>query len=328
MNLSPTDFIRVRPDRLREFTRAAFAKVGMNANHAATLADLLVTNDLRGVWSHGTRYQIPNYTRQFRNGELNPNPEVKVVAESPTILTVDGDGGLGYFPSMRAANELITKAKSQGVAVATTRNHGHFGAAGIYSRILVKANLIAWITSGHQLNLTPEQDLFAAAGGSPHSFGVPVAGDDPDLVLDFGAIHDMYPGQPHRMTLVEIAPGTVFRSIGLGVICQTLGGLLCGVPADPARANRKWSGANQGACMVAIDPTRFMPRDDFAREMQEYVARARQLQPLPGFEPAELPGQPEARREREYARDGIPVGPEHQAALRTVAEELQLTPPF
>lgn len=119
---------------------------------------------------------------------------MRIIHESPTTLTVDGDRSLGYFPSLHAANELIQKAKAQGVAVATTRNHGHFGAAGICARILARADLVAWITSGHQTNLTAEQDLFAAAGGSPHSFAVPVGEKELPIVLDFGAIHDMYPG--------------------------------------------------------------------------------------------------------------------------------------
>ncbi|MBI4531357.1 MAG: Ldh family oxidoreductase [Candidatus Latescibacteria bacterium] len=327
MNIPPKDFIRVPHEPLRRFVHAAFEKVSLTSEDAALIAQLLVSNDLRGVWSHGTQ-QVPSYLNHFMRGGLNPRPDVKIVNESPTTLTIDGDGGLGYFAAYRSAIEIIPKAHAQGVGVATTRNHGHIGAAGLYSRIIVQSDLIAWVTSGHQTKFTPEGNLFEAAGGSPHSFAVPVDEDQPPIVLDFGAMHDLYSNSPHRMNIFDLAPGIVFRSIGLGVLCQTLGGLLCGIPADPNRASQTWKGANQGSFIVAVDPSRFMPLDAFKRETSEYVHRAGALKPLPGYERAELPGGPEWRREQESTRDGIPIGPGHQAALRKVADEFGLTPPF
>ena len=40
-------------------------------------------------------------------------------------------------------------------------------------------------------------------------------------------------------------PLTMTLAIGLGCACQALGGFLCGVPVDRARAVRQWSGADQ-----------------------------------------------------------------------------------
>ena len=71
-----------------------------------------------------------------------------------------------------------------------------------------------------------------------------------------------------------MAPGLVFRSIGLGAVCQALGGLLAGVPIDPARAERTYPGANQGALLIALDPGCFISRDTFLQEMEEYVAQS------------------------------------------------------
>src|SRR2546429_272750 len=89
----------------------------------------------------------------------------------------------------------------------------------------------------------------------------------PPLVLDFGAMHDVYDNSPHRRQLFDLAPGIVFRSIGLGTVCQALGGLLAGVPIDSARASRTYPGANQGALLIALDPGCFKPREPFLREM-------------------------------------------------------------
>ena len=221
----------------------------------------------------------------------------------------------------------MDKARTIGVAVGVTRNHGHFGAAGIYSRLAVAADLFGYVTSGHQLLLEPGQSILTAAGGSPHSFGVP-AGQAPPLLLDFGAIHDVGDGDPHADEIYALAPGLVFRHLGLGAVCQSIGGFLGGVPAHPARARRRWSGANQGSFMVFVDVNRFRPLADFQREMDDYVAQIATLRPLPGYDAPLLPGAIESEREKSYSVEGIPVGQRHRDALSAVARELGVAVPW
>ena len=94
MNRPPESFIPVPAAALRAFAAAAFERSGVPRLRADFLAGLLVTTDLRGVFSHGTQ-QVPAYVGHFRAGRLDPDPQVEVVAESATTLTVDGGGGLG-----------------------------------------------------------------------------------------------------------------------------------------------------------------------------------------------------------------------------------------
>lgn len=330
MNIPPQDAVRVAPEPMRAFVQAAFQNVGLSDEDAGLLARLLVLNDLRGVFSHGTR-QVAAYVEHFQAERLNPRPSVQVASDMGSTLIVDGDGGLGYFPAWRAAHLLPERCREHGIAAAVTRNHGHIGAAGLYSRIPMEHGQIGYVTSGHELGLSPDQSVLAAAGGSPMSFAVP-AGGEPPLVLDFGAMHDMYPGSRHLQELIELAPGLVFRGLGLGAVCQAVGGFLAGVPlggasnALPAEP-RRWTGANQGAFLVAVDIGRFMPPEAFTAQMEVYVRRAREMQPVPGYEPATLPGGLEWEREREWAESGIPVGERHRAALARVGEALGIPPP-
>lgn len=326
MNLPPSDYISVPPLALQTFVAQLGQTVGLPADKAALLAELLTANDLRGVFSHGTT-QMATYARLLRDGILNHQPDVQVVKETPVSVLVDGDGGLGYFPSYMATQILIEKAKSQGIAIALTRNHGHFGAAGLYSRMTLPHDLLCFVTSGHQLELQPGQPLLSAAGGSPMSFSAP-AGEEESLLLDFGAIHDLYANSPHREEIIRLAPGTVFRSLGMGAICQSWGGFLAGVPLDPARAKRAWSGANQGSLVMAFRIDLFMEPQQFKHEMDEYVRAVRKLQPLAGFDESFLPGGVEAMRARTYREQGIPVGPHHKKRLEEVAQEVGLPVPW
>jgi L-2-hydroxycarboxylate dehydrogenase (NAD+) len=326
VNIPPETYVSVPYDDLYAFIKRAGLAVGMEEDRAGLLAELLVTNDLRGVFSHGSR-QMATYALMMRDSQLNSRPQVRIVQETPSSLLVDGDGGLGYLAAYDGTLALVEKAKQQGIAVLLTRNHGHFGAAGIYARLTLKHDLLCFVTSGHQLHLGPGQPIFSAAGGSPMSFSAPAGTEDP-LVLDFGTMHDLYSRDPYRDEIAQKTPGVVFRSIGLGTVCQAWGGLLAGLPIDPARAERTFPGANQGSLVIAFQISLFMPAARFKQEMDEYARQVRALEPLPGFDQAYLPGGVEAARERKYRQEGIPVGADHQERLQGLAQELGLTLPW
>ena len=326
MNLPPETHISVPYPALLTFVARLGQAAGLPADKADLLAEMLTANDLRGVFSHGTT-QMATYARLLRDGVLNAQPDVHVAKETPVSVLVDGDGGLGYFPAYVATQHVIEKAKSQGIAIGLTRNHGHFGAAGLYSRLTLPHDLLCFVTSGHQLHLQPGRPIFDAAGGSPMSFSAP-ADEEESLLLDFGAIHDLYESSPHRAEISRLAPGSVFRAIGLGAICQSWGGFLAGVPIDPARAQRAFAGANQGSLVMAFRIDLFLDAQQFKREMDEYVRAVKQLQPLTGFEESFLPGGVEAKRAQTYRAQGIPVGPEHQQRLEHIAQEFGVQVPW
>jgi len=326
MNKPPEEYIRVPYEKLHDFVSTAGQTVGLPQDKADSLADKLTGNDLRGVFSHGTQ-QITTYTRLMRDGQLNNTPQIEVVRETGNSLLVDGDGGLGYFPAHAATLGAIEKAKDQGMAIAMTRNHGHFGAAGLYSRMTLGHDLIAYVTSGHQLQLEPGGSLYDAAGGSPMSFAAPAA-EEASLVLDFGAMHDLYGGS-RRDEIEAIAPGLVLRCIGMGEICQSWGGLLAGLPIDGAEPEwRKFPGATQGSMVMVCRIELFHDADEFKAKMDEYVRRVRKLQPLKGFEQSFMPGGIEAQREQECRRDGVPMGERHRKQLEGMATELAIAVPW
>lgn len=326
MNRPPSSALRVGRKDLETFVEKAGRAVGLPRERARLLARLLTSNDLRGVFSHGTR-QIATYARLMRDGKLNPKPRIQTVQETAVSLIVDGDGGLGYFPSHDGATELVRKAGEAGIAILLTRNHGHFGAAGLYVRQATEAGLCAFVTSGHQLALKPGDTHFKAAGGSPMAFGSPAA-DEPDLVLDFGTMHDLYEGSPHREELSKLAPGLVLRSLGMGTVCQVWGGLLSGLSMHPDK--RPWSheGANQGALFIFFRPDLFRDESQLRTETDTYSRMVRGLTPIPDADAAYLPGGIEAQREREYRKNGVPVSEEHRDVLEALASELKIEVPW
>jgi L-2-hydroxycarboxylate dehydrogenase (NAD+) len=326
MNTPPETSLRVSHLDLHAFVARAAQSAGLASNKAERLAELLTLNDLRGVFSHGT-VQVATYARLMREGVLNANPEPHIVQETPVSLLMDGDGGLGYFPAYEGTLKLIEKVETSGIGVLLTRNHGHFGAAGLYSRLTLAHDMLAFVTSGVQLSLPPGAPLYHAAGGSPMSFSAPTLDEDP-LVLDFGTMHDLYDNAPYRDDIAEKTPGLVLRAIGMGAVCQAWGGLLAGVPIDESRAMKTFSGANQGSMVIAFKISLFTDPEIFNGEMDEYVRAVRQLTPLPGFDEAYLPGGVEAARERHYREESVPLSEDHREKLETLARDFGLEVPW
>jgi L-2-hydroxycarboxylate dehydrogenase (NAD+) len=326
VNIPPESNISIAPGELQAFAGALGEAAGLPTSRAALLAELLTANDLRGVFSHGT-VQLATYARLLRDGVLNSTPTATVVRETASSLLVDGDGGLGYFPAYEGTARLVEKAIHNDIAVLVTRNHGHFGAAGLYARMTLEHDLLCFVTSGHQLELAAGDPVFAAAGGSPMAFSAPTNQETP-LVLDFGAMHDLYDDSPYRSEIVALAPGIVHRAIGLGAVCQAWGGFLAGVPLDTHRAERRFAGANQGSMVIALRIDLFMPADDFKAEMDAYVRSVRSLTAFTPGHQSYLPGGIEAEREREFRAAGIPLGEDHRQRLESVAAEFDVAVPW
>jgi len=56
----------------------------------------------------------------------------------------------------------------------------------------------------------------------------------------------------------------------------------------------------------------FIEPDAFKREMDQYVQRTGQLEPLEGHVEAFLAGDIEAARERQYREEGVPLRAKHR----------------
>ena len=63
--------VRVSRDELLRFVAAVFSASGVSKPDAATMADVLVWADERGVNSHGV-VRVPVYLREIKHGKFKP----------------------------------------------------------------------------------------------------------------------------------------------------------------------------------------------------------------------------------------------------------------
>ena len=312
-NYPPDHGIRIPYDDLWKLVSRMFEAAGMTVHDANLLSTILVRNNQRCIYSHGTG-QIPHYMDVLRKGEVNPRPNVTTVTESPGALVLDGDGGLGYFPCYPGTLQAIEKAKACGVAALTTRNHHHIGSAGNYTRLAIEHDCIGIATSSQRKHLGSDDLISRVVDSSPISIGVP-AGDQPDLVMDMGTALLRFDEE-----LFKRIPTTMFKAMALSATVQGLGGVFAGVYREELKTTG-WA-SHQGSFIVMVSVEHFMPIAELKREMDRYISEARQTKPLPGMDSAELAGGNEWHWERENIEKGIPLSDEHCESLQVEADRL------
>ncbi len=322
-NVPAKSGIRVPVDVMEKFVCELFLAAGTSQDHAQHMGVTLTANDLRCVFSHGTR-QVGAYVPQMLHGHTNPRPQVTVIEDAPALAILDGDGGLGYFPAHKATEMAIEKALALGVAAVTTRNHFHFGAAGNYSRMAIAKDCVGIVTSSHRYRPKAGASVMTASGVSPLSIAVPTE-NEPPFVLDM-ASHFL----PREDDLMAQFPAAFFKSLGVAAAMHALGGMLTGIWESGFQYSGEGDGAapHQGALVIVLDIKRFVGVDKFKKEMDRYIDDAHQTNPLPGFDRAELAGGMEVIWEREQREKGIGVDDHHRGVLEKIAEQVKVDAPF
>ena len=68
------DRVYVAEGQIRTATEAIFRHCGVSVGEAARSTDVLITNDLRGVESHGVSNMLRHYVADYGTNKLHPPP--------------------------------------------------------------------------------------------------------------------------------------------------------------------------------------------------------------------------------------------------------------
>ncbi len=331
MNRPPKEFKYIPVEQLRALGTSCLQAAGMPDEHARQLAHLLSNSDLRGVRSHGTR-TLHGYCKTIRDGGVNPNPDITIVKETDTSILIDGDGGLGYAPTMLATEKAIEKAKEKGIAVGAARCIGHYGSAGHYVRRAMEEGCTAYSVQGSypQYYGSNEGKRAAHYGNPPLCFGFPGQEEAP-VILDGATciLADYQRGEEFEALESQI-PAAFFKSMGYTAIGTLLGGAFVG-QADPRaeEVTQRWPRARLGGLVVVMDLGLFAPASQVLSGVDQLGKRAaKEMIPVAGYDETTLPGGIEHRCEKEYRKSGVPVGKNELERLEDCADNLRVPVPW
>jgi LDH2 family malate/lactate/ureidoglycolate dehydrogenase len=175
-------FITFPEQHLRAFTEAVFLKMGCPDDDAKLAADVLIKSDLRGIDSHGVA-RLSGYIRLWEKERINPTPNIRIVHETPTTATVDGDAGLGLVVAPFAMKVAIEKARIYGSGWVSVKNSNHFGIAGYHALLAVEEDMIGISMTNASPLVAPTYSSERLLGTNPMCYGFP-AGKYPPVIVD------------------------------------------------------------------------------------------------------------------------------------------------
>src|SRR5438045_4682394 len=201
MGRQPIEFLmRVSPQNLQAFCVEALTKAGVDQKDARTTADVLVTTDTWGTFTHGTK-ALRAYIRRLAGGGLRKNGTPRVVDEGPAWALVDGDSSLGMVSSVFAMNTAMAKAAAAGLALVGLRNNCHYGAAGYYAAMAIPKNMIGLSMANDIPTVNAPGARAPVMGSNPLGFAAPAGREKPILL---------------GMATSTVAGGKVFAAAALG----------------------------------------------------------------------------------------------------------------
>lgn len=167
---------------IRDFMSDVFKGLGVPAKEARTCAEVLITADKLGFDSHGISRMKPIYYDRIKQGIQFARTKFRIVKNSPAAAVIDGGHGMGQVIASRAMELAIKKAKRYGIAMTTVRNSTHYGMAGYYPLMAVKAGMIGITGTNARPSLAPTFGIENMLGTNPLTFGMPTDEDFPFLL--------------------------------------------------------------------------------------------------------------------------------------------------
>jgi LDH2 family malate/lactate/ureidoglycolate dehydrogenase len=340
-------------DYLRQFTIDVFKHFRVPTADAKLAADVLMKSDLRGIDSHGVA-RLHTYFEMLELGRINPTPKIKIVREKASVATVDGDNGLGLIVGPKANEIAMDKAEQHGSGWVSVCNTNHFGIAGYYPLQALERDLIGWAMTNTTKLVAPLWGAERMLGTNPIAIAFP-GYKEPPIVIDmatsavaYGKIEialrkneniptgwiidkdgndtnnpqDMLAGGA-QLPLGSQKEMGGHKGYGLAsmvdILCCVLSGANWGPFAPPFALRQEIPerkvGKGIGHFFGALQIDGFIDKDEFKKQIDEWIRIFRNTKPAPGTHGPLIPGDPEREAEAIRSKEGIPL-------LKAVVDDL------
>jgi LDH2 family malate/lactate/ureidoglycolate dehydrogenase len=340
--------------RLYNFTKSVFQKMGCQDEDAETATKALLSADLRGIDSHGVA-RLSGYVRLWEVKRVNATPDIKIIHETPSTAVVDGDSGLGLVVAPFAMQIAIEKAKAVGTGWVSVQNSNHFGIAAHHAMMALEHDMIGVAMTNASPLVAPTFSIDKMLGTNPICVVAP-AGDEPPFVADMatttaangkleilqrknantpiGWVQDKDGNASTDANILKKGGALLplggdrehgsHKGYALGAIVDIFSALLSGanyapwVPPFPAYVPMpsQQPGKGIGHFLGAMRIDAFRPADEFKKAMDHWIQGFRNAKTISGEEKVLVPGDPEREFETDRKKNGIPL-------LEQVIEDLQ-----
>lgn len=345
-------------EQLQGFMVAVFTGMGASETHAQLAAEVLLSADLSGIDSHGIA-RLSGYVRLWEAGRINMQPNIRVVRESLSAATVDGDAGLGLVVAAQAMDLAIEKAAVTGVGMVSVCNSNHFGIAAYHASRALKHQMIGMSMTNASPLVTPTFGKERMLGTNPHCWVFP-AQNHPPVVIDMASAAAANgkleiaeregkklpegwaldaQGQPSTDPSILKKGGSLLplgstyatgshKGYGMAAVADLLSGVLSGgnfgpwVPPFVAFLQPPADPVGQGLghFLTAMRIDAFREPADYYQAIDTWISRFKQTAPADPQTPVRIHGEPEFETRLERQQHGIPLNQKVVDDLQVLAQ--------
>lgn len=273
---------------------------GVPREQAEIVADVMVSADLYGVTSHGTRI-LDAHLKRIEMGGYNLVPHFEHIRETTSFAVIDGDNAIGFVSADHCMKYAVEKAKTLGMFTVFSRNNNTFGPAFYYPLNAAENGMIAFACCNSPAQMAPYGGKEKLLGTNPFAAAIPVPGHEPimvdmatsivakskfkeykeqgKLLLDGWAldVEGRPTNDPDEGMKGFVQPMAGYKGYAIAMLIDIFSGLLSGA-SFLNRVGRFYS--EEGQCMnvghmfIAIDP-KIVFGDAYADVINEYVRSIR-----------------------------------------------------
>jgi ureidoglycolate dehydrogenase (NAD+) len=323
--------MRVSRKILHQLIENKLYKAGLNREHAATIAEVLVFADARGIHSHGA-VRVEYYAERIAKGGTNRHPEFRFEQTGPCTAILHADNAAGQVAAKAGMEFAIDMAKKQGVAVVGISRMGHSGAISYFVQQAARAGLIGLSVCQSDPMVVPFGGAEIYYGTNPLAFAAPGENDDIvtfDMattvqawgkVLDARSRNEAIPanwavdknGIPTTdpFAVHALLPAAGPKGYGLMMMIDVLSGILLGLPFGRQVSSMYedlGTGRNLGQLHIVINPNYFTSNTLFRQHLSQTLRELNDIPPAPGFNQVYYPGQNLDINEKNSAINGIDI---------------------
>ena len=331
--------------QLKQFVSSVFESIGCPEQDADLAAHVLVSADARGIDSHGVA-RLSGYVRLWEKKRINATPNIRIVHETPTTATIDGDAGLGLVVAPFAMKVAIEKAEKYGSGWVAVKNSNHFGIAGYHSLMAVEKDMIGISMTNASPLVAPTYANERLLGTNPMCYAFP-AGKYPPVIVDMAtaaaangkleiaqrANKDVPEGwiqdkdgnssiNPNELknggSLLPLGSDKdhgSHKGYGLSATVDILSAVLSGANYGPwvppfvafLEPSANPVGEGLGHFFGAMRVDGFRPAQDFKDHLDNWIERFKSAKTIDPNKKVIIPGEPEYNFEQERKLSGIPI---------------------
>lgn len=332
-------------EHLYQFTYTVFKSIGCSDTDASVATTVLLNADVRGIDSHGVA-RLSGYVRLWEAKRINANPNIKIIHETPSTATVDGDAGLGLVVAPKAMQIAIDKAKNVGTGWVSVQNSNHFGIAGYHAMMALEHDMIGIAMTNASALVAPTFSIEKMLGTNPIAVAIP-ANEEPAFVADFatttaangkleilqrknastplGWVQDKDGNESTDAHALKSGGALLplgsdrehgsHKGYALGSIVDIFSAVLSGAsygpwaPPFPAyiQMPENMPGKGLGHFFGAMRIDAFRPAEEFKSHMDNWIKRFRNAKPADGYDRVLIPGDPEREISVQRMKEGIPL---------------------